>query len=230
MFRACIVFCLMFLSGQAFAAFTYQFTATVQFGTGTYSTRAAGEALTGSFTIDTAAPSAINSGTVGDASGNWVLAYNSFPACCSIFAPPSSNLFTQVLSGAGVSYSTALSYAQPSASSIQGTLSGGYNYTLAEAAEYSSSRSSGSYIQLIGPVLPWTATGELLTPVNYLQSFSALGVIQDFNAGTQSELHYSITSISPGNSLQAVPIPAAAWLMLSGLGAFGAAARRRKAA
>jgi hypothetical protein len=76
---------------------------------------------------------------------------------------------------------------------------------------------AASSLDLIGGGTPWDSNGvpDLAAATTLAQGRVILGPPE-----TESDLVYNITSITP------VPIPAADWLLLSGL-SFGALARRR---
>jgi hypothetical protein len=84
-------------------------------------------------------------------------------------------------------------------------------------------RNKGDFLNL-GSTYYWFGL-ELAGNTNYAWYFGTFDGRQNYN-GKSADYHYAM-AVRDGDVL-ATPIPAAAWLMLSGIGALGAAARRRK--
>jgi len=196
------------------ASVTYDFTGTVTNTIGSYSSIANGTLVTGTFTIDydNALP-AYSFGTIG--STNWAAQENSGSVYGT--APSSAYVFSSTAQVGALSYATqapgtyySQSYAASEASGTQ--------LSLVEAQNVSAPQGVGSDIYILNTAGAYTSQGlPVLGPGSYGDFYS------DNGSGT-NELYYSI------NSITAVPLPAAAWLMLCGLGGLGALARKTRAA
>lgn len=173
---------------------------------------AVGTAFSGTMTFDYANSTA-TTGTVGSTSGALWQGLTADPAnpVFSMTATIGSTLFT-------VQPSASVTYNSPTQNYVNG--SGGTSFyavnVLAQSvvtylqAQVSLSNPSGGLYDLSGlPLLPSSGTTQ-----------------NNFFATETTGVHFDITSLTPAP----VPLPAAGWLLVSGLGAMGAMVRRRRTA
>jgi hypothetical protein len=189
-------------------AVTYAFTGAVSATLGTYDSVAIGTPLSGTYTFDLAAGDpAHSSGSIGSSTSLWLVANGG--------GPIRSTPLPKTIIGLGVSYTTP-------AIGGEGTSSGVSGFNLVDSSlrpnaydgfemhTYTPTIYSDSYLNLAGRGAPYTSDG---LPNLSLATVFATGEFDVINGnGLDSQVKYKITS------LKAVPLPAAAWLLLSALG------------
>jgi hypothetical protein len=216
---------------------TYTFTGIVTNVQGSFTTQAAiGDTITGTYTFDYAAaiPSQ-SSGTPGDGSPpngpGWQSYSNyaggSFPAGASL----SDNLvFTSTAQVVGTTVSYATTAPGPGnniGSHAVGFDNGGSEFAASEIANQATGLTNSSFgIGGITPGQVFDANGGPVLPAS-LPYGSGSGDFQVQVGAIDSVISYDITSISPPSP---VPLPASAWLMLSGIIGLGVMTRRRRTA
>lgn len=204
---------------------TYDFTGVVTSATGAYSSLAVGSEVTGTYTLDFSnASSTQGYGTVGSYTSPWNA--EAFGGTNVGLSDPAGYVFMSTAAAGGFSYKTA---AVPGAyednTSINSDAST-YDFSASETecptSSFSSCSDSGFELESGGRET-YTSNGLPIFAVANAGTgtygyFEVSGID---NSG--SEVEYNLTSLTP------VPLPAGAWLMLSGLGGLGAFVRRRKA-
>ena len=206
---------------------TYDFVGVVTKDSG-FSGVADGATVTGTYIINFAnADPAQSSGLVGSQTANWVA--ENYGGSAYGTTPPglAEYVMSSTVHIGSFSYVTT-----PSTYENLSVVEGGVvspptsDYIQGEELSYSSANTftgSSFYFQATGTAgLVWTSSGQ---PIPSSSNFDS-GEIYNFNNGTGQSISYNITSFVPAP----VPLPAAAWLMLSGLAGLGAAGRRRQAA
>jgi hypothetical protein len=204
------------------APITYDFTGTVTSVSG-YAGVTDGMTVTGTYTLNYAnANLTQSSGTIGSTTASWNLQNYGGSEVGTAAPTLGQYVFSSTLQVGSVSYATTP--ATYDSSSFVGGILNITNEDLFEAIEYSYSSASvytHSGLFFSNPTVPpWTSTG---TPV-FTSSNTNTGMIAFSNAPTSGDIDYTITSFTPAST---VPLPAAAWLLLSGLGGFGVFARSR---
>jgi len=196
------------------ASVTYDFTGTVTTATGSYSGDTG--TVTGTITINIANANPAQSTLPVSLSSTWVA--QEYTGSEFGTTPSGAYVFSDTVSVGGVHiYSTPGPGAYESLSYVDNA-SGGYEAT--ENQYLTPSSAVGSNIYLYGANTYTSAgvpTGFALNAGNSNDS----GAVE---ATGGSQLDYTITSLTP------VPLPAATWLMLSGLGGIGVFARKKRAA
>lgn len=205
---------------------TYTFTGVVTSASGTFATydgaSVIGDAVKGTyiFNYGAAIPSQSSGGTPGSSGWNSVSEFpGNFPSGGSLSALLVFTSTAQVV-GTNISYATFL----PGTGFDIGSNAGGNNGNLFQATEIANQASGGTqstfdtdaYDSNGGPVYPTSSPPG-----------SAFGHFAVTTGGSTNVLSYDITSISPPSP---VPLPASAWLMLSGVIGLGAMARKRRTA
>jgi hypothetical protein len=212
-------------------AVTYTFTGTViDTPTGIYNGIADGTTLTVTYTINYSNANPSQSyGAPGSTSASW--AWENYGGSYYGTTAPTLGqyVFSSTLQVGSLSYATSPGSYQ-NESYMAGLVESGYDDQLTglELSYSNSTDYTESFFQLnnyASPlVAPWTSAGE---PV-YVDSNKNVGQILELNDGVQSELDYTLSPAGSSGS-SAVPLPAAAWLLLSGLGGLGMFARKRVA-
>jgi hypothetical protein len=198
---------------------TYDFAGTVTSATGVYSS--AGSTVSGAITINFgAANPSQSSGTVGSTSAAWTAQADGGTYYGG--ATPTALVFSWSLKSGAISVASSSPSSAGSASAVLGYPPTGGSLWEAEDAEWSSGSSYiANVIALFGTsaIAPYNSNGlPILVGSTPSESNSLTDNINGTGVGN---LDYTITSLTP------VPLPASAWLMLSGAVGFGAMVRRR---
>ncbi len=199
------------------ASVTYDFTGTVTSATGVYSS--AGSTISGAITINFgAANPSQSSGTVGSSSATWNA--SAYGGTYYGGATPTALVFSWSLASGGISLGSSSPSSAGSSSSVLGYPATAGSAWLAEDAEWSSGSSDiYNQIALFGTssVAPYNSNG---LPVLGNAASQSNELVDSVNSSNVGVLNYTITSLTP------VPLPATAWLLLSGLAGLGAVVRR----
>jgi hypothetical protein len=206
-------------SPAAFAAsVTYDFTGTVTYASGSYASTD-GTTITGTYTINVANGVPSQSALPVSLTSLWYSQENSG----TDYSPPipsnSAYVFSSTAKVGAFSYQTsAIPGAFNSISYVQGYPT---DYLGAEQQNPTSSSYGTSYFQLNNSSgNPYSIAG---LPV-FSGATTGSGYFETTGGSINGAVDYNITSLT------AVPLPASAWLLLSGLVGVGAMARKRRAA
>ena len=212
------------------ASVTYDFTGIVTGATGNDGSVAIGSIVNGTYTFNLGAANPSQStGTAGSSTADW--ASQSYTGSSVGIPKASAYVFSSTAQVGAISYSTSAPSAYDSESDMQGLVNGpGSGSFSAGERQVSASGDltlSSLIINDINPGLNYLSSG-LPVPQASIPTMgnTATGYfISDYN--TNSTINYDLTSLTIASP---VPLPAAAWLMLSGLGGFGALVGRKRAA
>jgi hypothetical protein len=197
---------------------TYDFTGTVYSGNGNL----VGTTVTGTYTFDYSnAISDQSSGTIGSASG-WSSEAIGGSGENSPLPVPAGLVFSSTAQDGQVSYVSAAPSSYQSGSAINGnSQTGSYSFGAVEQQIASSGASTASGMGITSSgTAPWSSDGLPL----FVANSSGTGYFDILNSsGAGTIVDYTITSLTPAP----VPLPATAWLMLSGLGGLGTFARKK---
>jgi hypothetical protein len=201
------------------APVTYQFDGTVFSASGIYSSEAVGAAVTGTYTIDFEnAVASQGIGIIGSTASNWTAQAQSGSAYANgLLSQPL--VFSSTLQGGAVSYSTTSVGSNDYANNsfITGGPSNWEAYEL--VALTSGNNYTTSQVVLDGANYPYSSTG-----LPNFDGATAVGSIEADVNGSISLLAYKVTTL---NELSTVPLPSAAWFMISGLAGILVWARRK---
>lgn len=206
---------------------TYDFAGTVTSASGVYSSAAS--TVSGTFTVDyRAAIPSQSTGTVGSTSGLWSAASSGGSYYGT--ATPAQFVFSSKLSSGGISYafapSSVYSYSQINGNNDLLQNSGNWD---AHAGVYTNGPNSylENDIALVSNTsVPFDANGLPVFSNVTSQQNELLDVVND--GVVAGQLQYTITSLSVASS--PVPLPASAWLLLSGGVGIGTMIRKRRTA
>jgi hypothetical protein len=213
--------CCVPLAVQA-APVTYAFSGTVINATGIYAT--AGSTISGTYTIDLAAADpAASAGVLGSTTDTWIRRYLGGMEYGTPL--PSGLVFSSTLTSGGVTYATPPIGGIGLETFVRGLGTPPTTYE----AYHRQTTIAGNYVTSIfdltaapGSAIVFDAAGLPLLG----NAISATGQLLSVDGGTfNGVLDYTITTLSVSES--PVPLPAAAWLMLSGVGGLGALSIRR---
>jgi len=207
-------------SPAAFAgSVTYEFTGTVTSSTGSYGSIASGTSVTGTYTIN------VGNGIAGQSllpvslTSNWYSQEQSG----SSFSLPSNGayVFSSTATVGTASYSTSTTPGTYNSTTYVYGYNGGASYEGFEENYSTATSATESFFNLSNSSgNPYSSSG---LPV-FAAATTGSGEFELISGGaTTGSINYNITALTP------VPLPAAAWLLLSGLGGLGLFGRPRKA-
>jgi hypothetical protein len=223
---AAVLVCALIVSPAAFSSsVTYDYTGVI---TSVYDTQnysiAVGSPVSGTYVFDFANGNpAQSSGTIGSA--NWTVVSQGGAAYS--LPTPTSLVFASTAQVSNFGYSTpppqtgvlSSSYVQ---SSVQGSANSGgpgSTFTASEGFAYSADAYGGSSFSISNPGGAYSVNG---LPI-LAGATSATGAVTAAAGGLVTQIEFNITSLTPAP----VPIPAAAWLLMSGLGGLAVFARKK---
>jgi hypothetical protein len=210
------------------ASITYDFTGTTVYaGTGVYSSVAAGQQITGSLTFDLAEAIPTDaSGTVGSTTTSWVVGQEggTLESPASPLIPSGAPIFAYTASVGESALSTPPPGAYYSNSEVGGA-SNGQNFYADNTQLAAAGQGPEVDLNITNPTGAYNPNGLPLlagatSATGIIQSDSWNGGLQNVTETTLGDVEFNITSLTP------VPLPAATWLMLSGLCGLGAFMRK----
>jgi hypothetical protein len=194
------------------SALAYSFTGAVTNQSGIYSGIANGTSVSGTFTLDYAlANPAQSAGVVG--SSSWHLTANSGAYNGTT---PSALVLSTTLHVGSLTYSTSALDPYLDQSTVIGANG---DFIASESVRSSGVAGTGSSIYLFASGANYAYAADGLPT---LLGTGGTASITTYGSAGDSILNFSIASLTPAP----VPLPAAAWLLISGIGALGAIGRK----
>lgn len=205
---------------------TYDFTGIVTSATGDYTNVPIGATVTGTYTFDLGNANPPQSLFPISLSSNWYA--EEYTGSDYGTAPSSAYVFTDMASSSDFAHSSPAPGGYVSETYVQGYVANSsYEYSgfnLQRPTSDTNTYAQSYFILGLGGTASSPQWGSNGLPLPIVSGNSSnVGAVQAVtNDNLTASLEYEITSLTP------VPLPAAAWLLLSGLGALGFFARKRQ--